>query len=524
MYSRSENLSLLVKAALIYSAIVSMCVLTLASGAALAESTPQLSAEKLFAEGAPAIPSSSATTAAPQLPALTQLVKALKGSVVNISVEGESEAAGEEAKKNERSENKEPHAASGSGFIIHTDGYIVTSNHVIDKSKKITVRLPDDKTDYSAEVLGQDAKTDIALIKIDAPHKLPAVFVGDSDALEVGEWVVAIGNQFQLGQTVTAGIVSATSRRVPNGSAGPYDAFIQTDASINPGSSGGPLFNTRGQVVGINTAIFSPGRSQFGGTGFNIGIGFAIPINLAREVLTQLKEGGRVRRGLLGVLIQKIDADVASVLSLAGNDGALVADVMPSTPAARAGVMRKDVITSFNGVAVKDHDDLPLMVARTPIGATVPVVVVRGAKTVSLSVTISELTDTPSAKESEEQPDATGLLVESVSQERAESLSLTAPFGVRVLSVESGSVAEKAGLLKDDIIVEASGRTFKDGAAWRDFVRQEFVPEAKQEKLFLILVKRKQGTRYVVIKRPVSPQLDNKGQQKVVEATPTGKR
>jgi serine protease Do len=224
------------------------------------------------------------------------------------------------------------------------------------------------------------------------------------------------------------------------------------------------------------------------------------------------------------VLIQKIDADVASVLSLAGNDGALVADVMPSTPAARAGVMRKDVITSFNGVAVKDHDDLPLMVARTPIGATVPVVVVRGAKTVSLSVTISELTDTPSAKESEEQPDATGLLVESVSQESAESLSLTAPFGVRVLSVESGSVAEKAGLLKDDIIVEASGRSFKDGAAWRDFVRQEFVPETKQAKLFLVLVKRKQGTRYVVIKRPVSPQLDSKGQQKVVEATPTGKR
>jgi S1-C subfamily serine protease len=185
--------------------------------------------------------------------------------------------------------------------------------------------------------------------------------------------------------------------------------------------------------------------------------------------------------------------------------------------------MRKDVITSFNGVAVKDHDDLPLMVARTAIGATVPVVVVRGAKTVSLSVTISELTDTPSAKESEEQPDATGLLVESVSQESAESLSLTAPFGVRVLSVESGSVAEKAGLLKDDIIVEASGRTFKDGAAWRDFVRQEFVPETKQEKLLLVLVKRKQGTRYVVIKRPVSPQLD-KGPQKIVEATPTGKR
>lgn len=493
-------------------ALVTLCVVVLAASSAVAEVSKGAPLPALFTEGAPAVPSSPSSTNSVQLPRLTDLVKTLRGSVVNISVEGD---AGEEVSAKERSDSESARVASGSGFIIHEDGYIVTSNHVIDKSKKITVRLPDDKTDFVADVLGQDDKTDIALLKIQASRKLPAVYIGDSDSLEVGEWVVAIGNQFQLGQTVTVGIVSATSRRVPAGSAGPYDAFIQTDASINPGSSGGPLFNTRGQVVGINTAIFSPGRAQFGGTGFNIGIGFAIPINLAREVLVQLRGEGRVRRGLLGVLIQKIDADVASILELAGSDGALVADVLPGTPAALAGLMRKDVITSFNGVAVRDHDDLPLMVARTPIGSTVPVVVVRGAKALTISVTISELKDSPSEGDGGEQPDASGLLVESVSQELADSLSLSPPYGVRVLTVESGSAAEKAGLLKDDVIVEAGGTHFKNGAAWKDFIRQEFVPEAKKEKLFLVLVKRKQGTRYVVLKRPESPQLETAPKKKV---------
>jgi serine protease Do len=457
-------------------------------------------AQPLFTEGVPEIPATAQSSQqASELPRLTDLVKALKPSVVNISMEGVSS---QDSGGKEHNESGSPQASSGSGFIVNADGYIVTSNHVIDKASKITVRLLDDKNDYPAEVLGQDPKTDVALIKIDAGRKLPPVVVGDSDALEVGEWVVAIGNQFQLGQTVTAGIVSAKSRRVPTGISGPYDAFIQTDAVINPGSSGGPLFNTKGQVVGINTAIFSPGRSQFGGTGFNIGIGFSIPINMAREVIVQLKDLGKVRRGLLGVLIQKVDQDVASVLSLPSRDGALVSDVMKDTPASAAGILRRDVITSFNGAVVRDHDDLPLMVARTPVGTTVPVELIRNGGVMKLSVKISELSDKAPVETKGEEPDAVGVTVEGVSEELATSLGLTPPYGVRITSVIEDSLADKAGLLKDDVIEEFAGQRFRNSAAWREFIGKEFSGATTTEKLYLALVRRKQGSRYVVIKRP----------------------
>jgi serine protease Do len=462
--------------------------------------SPTVQSESLFHEGMPEIQAVAATEAV-VMPRLTDLARELSPSVVNISVESSGgDAQGELGGKEE---NSMPARSSGSGFIIQEEGFIVTSNHVIDKSDTVIVRLLDDKTDYPAQVIGKDQKTDIALLKIDAGRALKPVFVGDSDALQVGEWVVAIGNQFQLGQTVTAGIVSAKSRRVPTGTSGPYDAFIQTDASINPGSSGGPLFNTRGQVVGINTAIFSPGRSQFGGTGFNIGIGFAIPINMARTILTQLRDSGKVTRGLLGVLIQRVDADVAKVLLLPSSDGALVSDVVKGSPAAVAGFRRRDVIVGFNGQKVREHEELPSLVANTPIGASVPVDFVRDGKASKLSVTISQLKDVPSEQKVDvEKPDALGLTVETISAELARSLELDPPLGVTIVKVESGSIADRAGLLKGDVVEEIDGRHFKNGDDFREFVKREFADmNPSKERLYMALIRRKEGVRYAVIKK-----------------------
>jgi serine protease Do len=456
--------------------------------------------EGLFKEGTPQI----TVTSAPEpvvMPRLTDLARELSPSVVNISVE--APVSGPLGGVPNDRDDSSPARSSGSGFIIHEDGFIVTSNHVIDKSEQVLVRLLDDKTDYPASVVGKDAKTDIALLKIEAGKKLKPVFVGDSDALQVGEWVLAIGNQFQLGQTVTAGIVSAKSRRVPSGSSGPYDAFIQTDASINPGSSGGPLFNSRGQVVGINTAIFSPGRSQFGGTGFNIGIGFAIPINMARSVLSQLRESGRVTRGLLGVLIQQVDGDVAKVLGVPSPDGALVSDVVKGTPAEAAGIKRRDVIVSFNGVSVREHEELPSIVANTPVGSSVPVEFYRGGKKTKVTVTITQLKDTPlTPKDDSGKPDAIGVVVEGISPELARSLQLDPPVGVAIVKVEPGSLAERAGLLRGDVVEEIDGKHFKNGDEFREFIKREFTESLLgNEKLYMVLVRRREGVRYVVLKR-----------------------
>src|SRR5919197_206208 len=242
----------------------------------------------------------------------------------------------------------------GSGFIITKDGYIVTNNHVVENASDIKVSLSD-KEEFDAKVIGRDPKTDLALIKIEAKKDLPTAPLGDSSKLRVGEWVIAIGNPFGLGHTVTAGIVSAKGRII---GAGPYDDFIQTDAPINPGNSGGPLFNMQGEMVGINTAIVSSGQ----------GIGFAIPINIAKPLIPQLEKTGKVTRGYLGVSIQSIAPDLAKALKLEDRQGALVAEVVPGGPAARAGIQQGDVIVAFNGKAVKDAHDLPAMAAETPVG------------------------------------------------------------------------------------------------------------------------------------------------------------
>jgi serine protease Do len=274
---------------------------------------------------------------------------------------------------------------TGSGFIINAEGYLLTNHHVINGADKIKVRLQiaDKEKTYEAELIGSDKKTDIALLKIkregDDATPFPYIPMGDSKQLEVGEWVIAIGNPFGLSHTVTTGIVSAKGRDI---GAGPYDEFIQTDASINPGNSGGPLLNMKGEVIGINTAIIS------GNTGGNVGIGFAIPINMAANIMKDLKEHGKVTRGWLGVMIQNLTPDLAESFSLKTTNGALVCDVLPNGPAFKGGLQRGDVIVKFSGQVVESVSELPRLVATVPPGETVNVVILRNGKEQTVRITI----------------------------------------------------------------------------------------------------------------------------------------
>src|SRR5579885_336214 len=302
-----------------------------------------------------------------ELPSFAGLVEKLKPSVVNISTTsvvrtrgfspfssspfGEEDPFEEFFKRffGEAPQQEFRQHGLGSGFIISGDGYIVTNNHVIDKAQDIQVILADGEK-YKAKVIGKDSKTDLALLKIKPKEKLQAVTFGDSDKLRIGDWVIAVVNPFGLGHTVTAGIVSAKGRVLGLGN---YDDFMQTDAPINPGNSRGPLFSLQGQVVGVNTAIVAGGQ----------GIGFAIPINLAKSVITQLKSTGKVVRGWLGVLVQQITPDIAEGLGLAEPKGALVSDVTPGSPADKAGIRRQDIITEFKGQQINDMQELPRLVA-----------------------------------------------------------------------------------------------------------------------------------------------------------------
>lgn len=450
-------------------------------------------AESFYHEGQPPVVT-QAVVPEVQFPHFSELVRELSKAVVNISVEGGANSS--EATEGQPKREDSPFRSVGSGFIINEQGYIISNNHVIEGATRIIVRMLNDKTEYEASVVGKDPKTDVALIKIVPKKDLPTVFFGDSDALEVGEWVIAIGNQFQLGQTVTAGIVSAKARKLPNLIVGPYDSFIQTDASINPGSSGGPLFNTKGQVVGINTAIYSPGRQQFGGPGFNIGIGFSIPINLAKDVITQLKDSGRVTRGLLGVLIQPVDADIAQVLQLSEARGALVGDVLPDTPASRAGFIKKDVIVSFNGKAISEHDELPLLVASTPIGKKVAVELIRAGQTKALDVVIEELKEPAAEKPKQKlKSNSIGLTLEQLADAEAKALGLAGAGQLIVRAVEADSDAERAGFFKGDIIEEI---------ALKKIVSIEgldaLIKTLEKGKPVLVSVRRKEGSRFLTLK------------------------
>lgn len=442
-----------------------------------------------------------------QSPDFSALAKYARRAVVNISSESasvdEEEVDAEEQDGTSpflRRNNEPPSRSLGSGFFVSKNGFIVTNHHVIANGGKIVVRIPDDKVEYTAELIGADPKTDVALIKITAPDSVVALPLGNSDALEIGEWVMAVGNQFQLGQTFTAGIVSAKSRRVPARSGGPYDQFIQTDAAINPGSSGGPLLNTQGQVVGINTAIFSPGRQGFGApaAGFNIGIGFSVPVNLAKSILLQLKEKGRVTRGLLGVIIQPVTLEVQEALSLSEARGALVADVLEDTPAAEVGFEREDVIISFDGKHIAEHDDLPLMVANTAVGTTVTVQVVREGKVLSLTPTVGELKDAPDSKKVDTEeltPDKLGLIVEELTPRYSRQMGQEEPEGVVITQVAPNSSGEKAGLLRGDILLEVNRRPVSNPV---DYTK--VLEKIGKNKVVLLLVRRKEGTRFLTLR------------------------
>jgi len=348
----------------------------------------------------------------------------------------------------------------GSGFIIDKDGYILTNNHVVEKTDEIKVTLIDNK-EYDAQIIGRDPKTDLALIRIKTEEPLVPLPLGDSDKVEVGDWVLAIGNPFGLDHTVTAGIVSAKFRQI---GAGSYENFIQTDASINPGNSGGPLLNTKGEVVGINSAIYS-------GSGGSIGIGFAIPINMAKDLLPQLKEG-KVIRGWLGVMIQKITPELKEKLELKDEKGALVADVTPGGPADKAGIKRGDVIVSFDGKEIREMNALPYIVASTPVGKTVTVVLVREGREMQIKVKIGELKEEEPQTLTGEEESNLGMTLEEVNPDLAQKFGLSQEHGLVVVEVEKNSPAEEAGIREGDILVEIDQQPLEEMSQYRALLRR----------------------------------------------------
>lgn len=375
----------------------------------------------------------------------------------------------------------------GSGFIVDPDGYIVTNDHVVEDGHDLTVQLSDG-SEYQARVAGRDPKSDIALIKIDSDRKLPVAALGDSAALEVGEWVLAIGNPFGLEQTVTSGIVSAKGRRIRSG---PYHDFIQTDASINPGNSGGPLVNLKGEVVGVNTLIYSR-------TGGSVGIGFAIPINMVKGLLPQLRDEGRVTRGWLGVVIEDVDAETAKALGMGEAQGALVANVEKGSPADAAGVRVGDVIVGFEGTPVEKSGDLSRIVARTPVGTVAQVMVVRDGRPVALPVRIGRLGN-------DEVPvlmtggGELGLTVRETAPGSSRAWGGTAREGkgVVVTEVEPGSPGGQAGIRVGDLILEINRKQI-DGLG--DFRRAAGALEKGGRVLFLI--RREDTTIFLALRLP----------------------
>jgi serine protease Do len=335
----------------------------------------------------------------------------------------------------------------GSGFIIDKDGYIVTNNHVVENADKIEVILKDEK-EFDAEIVGRDANTDLALIKIKPDRDLPVLLFGDSDALKVGQWVVAIGSPFGLEHTVTAGIVSAKGRVIGSG---PYDDFIQTDASINPGNSGGPLIDMQGKVVGINTAIIAGGS----------GIGFAIPINLAKNIVDQLKSSGEVIRGWLGVGIQDISKQVAEYYGIKSEKGVLVTEVFPDDPADKAGIEPQDIILSINGKEVESSREITSLIADLGVGETVKIQVLRNGKTRTFKVKIAKREDTRISARSTRKEEQTelGISVENVTPEIARRFNLKDAKGVIVSAVEPDSKADEAGVRRLDIIKEINHKS-----------------------------------------------------------------
>lgn len=377
----------------------------------------------------------------------------------------------------------------GSGFITSADGYILTNNHVVENADKITVTLAD-KREFKAEVVGTDPKSDVAVIKIQADN-LPVAKLGDSETLEVGDWVIAIGTPFGLSQTVTAGIISAEGRS--NIGINDYEDFIQTDAAINPGNSGGPLVNINGEVIGINTAIFS--RS-----GGYQGIGFAIPINMAKSVQESLIKNGKVIRGWLGVMIQQVTPEMVKQFDLPeGTTGTLVGDVLKGGPAQEYGIQRGDVIVEFDGKPIDSPTTLKNIVAVTEIGKKVDVVLYRNGKKQTIQVKIAEQTGNEEQASKSGTPDEAtvekfGLSVQELTKDIAGQLGYDNEKGVVISNVEQGSPAAEAGLRRGDLIQEINKTTIESLDDYNKAMKA-----VCDEKSFLALIRRGENTSYVVV-------------------------
>ncbi len=383
-------------------------------------------------------------------------------------------------------QDSSPRHALGSGFIVDADGTIVTNNHVIKGATKVTVTL-EDGTSYPATVKGHDDKTDIAVLKIEAKSPLPHLEFGDSDHAKVGNWVIAVGNPFGLGGTVTAGIVSAHGRDL---NSGPYDNYIQIDAPINPGNSGGPLFNQKGQVIGIDTAIYSP-------NGGSVGIGFAIPSNLVKSVVAQLRDHGEVERGWLGVQMQPLTETLAKAMGRADTNGVLVDQVLPDSPAKKAGLEQGDLITAFDGKPIKDPRDMAMAVADTKAGASVKVTVIRDGKEQTVDVAIGKQKEEQHAENDKAGEGPIGMALAPLSSENRDQLGLDKSVqGVVVERVAPDSRAANSGIQPGDVIERIGNDVVKTPS---DAVKQIHAAEQEKKEAVPLLVMRDGNTYYLAL-------------------------
>jgi serine protease Do len=432
---------------------------------------------------------------AQSLPDFVALAARMSPAVVNISAEQRNEDNGTHSSSPEDESDPfdrfgqpfeqyglaHPHSL-GSGFIINRGGYILTNAHVIEGARQILVTLKDARQ-FTARLIGRDTKTDVALIKINASGNLPIAPLGDSDQVKVGQWVMAIGNPFGFDHTVTAGIVSAKGRFIP----GNYDAFIQTDASINPGNSGGPLISLTGAVVGVNSAIYT--RS-----GLNIGIGFAIPVNLVKEELPQLSARGKVIRGWLGIYIEQVSAEAARRAKMAEPHGAMITEVLANGPAAAAGLRRGDIIVAFDHHDVGDSQELPLLVGTVPIGQTVRVKILRNGFTSELPLTVVRSDEEKLARASLKQ-EAFGLKLEDLTPSLAQELDLRDSHGLVVSAIRPGSAAERSGLRVRDVILEVNRKPIESLSSY-----DRALKSGGRAKIDLLLVRRDKGTLFIPLK------------------------
>lgn len=370
----------------------------------------------------------------------------------------------------------------GSGVMINPEGYILTNYHVIKDAEEITVKLSD-KSEYKGKMVGTDPKTDLAVIKITATGKQPFAILGDSDKLRVGQWAIAIGNPFGLDRTFTVGVISATGRSEVGVAA--YESFIQTDASINPGNSGGPLLNVQGEVVGINTAIVASGQ----------GIGFAIPVNMAKGIISDLIKKGKVTRGWLGVGIQPLTRELAESFDIENTKGALVNEVYPDSPAANAGIKPGDIIIRFNGKDVEDSKGLQVLVGSAGVGTMVTVDLVRDKKVFPINVKIGEMPgeENLAARPVEGKEDWIGLSVRDITPDIKESLNIEE--GVVVKSVREGSSAEKGGILPEDVVIAVNQKKITDAAEYA-----RVTATVKSGSTVSFLIRREGVTLYIAFK------------------------